>query len=313
MQNILISGSEGYVGRSIFQHLRDEHELNVYGPSFSELDFRDQRAVVRFYTEKKIDTLIHCAAVSLIGKHYPEGLLEDNCRMFLNAICCRDLGARLINFCSGSIFGRSRWRMDMKEEDALDYVPNDVQSFAKFLFEKFRRESASGYLNIRIFGLYGGDENYLFKFIPNTIAKALLNLPIEIATDRRMSNTHILDLCDFIKFVISDTRIFNCDLNFGSPPILLSKLAGMILDLIPQSKSKIIIYERGLDYSGDNTRFKDLFPDFLYREVIESLVLTIDYWKERTHLIDKSMLSTDQYLKAIASGAVGNVKLAAIK
>jgi len=162
MQNILISGSEGYVGTNICKHLDHDFHGSLFAPTFRELDFRDRDAVVSYCQRNSITTLIHCASVPLVGKHYPTNLLEDNCRMFIAVLACMDTGVRLIAFCSGSIFGRERWTTDMTEEDAVRFVPTDTQGFSKFLVETFRRRAIDGYTNVRLFGLYGGGGNLIY-------------------------------------------------------------------------------------------------------------------------------------------------------
>ena len=305
MPNILISGSEGYVGNNIFKYLAHKFEGSLFAPGLSELDFRDRDAVVSYCRQDSISTLIHCASVPLVGKHYPTNLLEDNCRMFITVLSCLDIGVRLITFCSGSIFGRERWTSSMIEEEALRFVPLDTQGFSKFLFETIRRRSKNPYTSIRLFGLYGGEESYLYKFIPNTIVKALLSIPIVIAIDRKMSNTHVSDLGKFVSDLLGDHTLPNCDLNFGDSPVLLSEIAEIILTLIPDSRSSISVLSSGNGYAGNQSKFKKMFPDFKYLSLRAGIEIAVDHWRERLDDVDKGLLLKDDYIKSLTSGTLG--------
>lgn len=307
LTNILISGAEGYIGRNLARSLAAVDSYKIYSPRLDELDFRETQSVVKYCGSHDISILIHCASVPLVKKEYPLNLVEDNLRLFLTAIACRDLGIKLITFCSGSIYGRDKWRLNMCESRALSATPTDAQSLCKYVFEKYRRESQVGFFNLRLFGIYGGEENYLYKFVPNTIAKALFRLPIAIAVDRCMSNTHISDLIRFLKILIEMDEIPNCDLNFGTEPILLSELAKEIVVQVDGDISSVSVKSVGNDYSGSQTRFRSFFPEFRYTDHRESIRSTVEHWTGMRDSIDFKALSEDHYLTQVVAGKVGTL------
>lgn len=303
--NILISGGEGYIGKNISRVLSWSKSFKPFSPTFHELDFRNSELVLEFCKKYDIKTLIHSASVSLIEKSYPVDIVEDNVRLFLTSLACQRAGIRLITFCSGSIYGREWWDFNLREIDALNRVPKDAHSLCKYLFERYRRDSRAGFTSIRLFGLFGGEENYLFKFVPNTIVKVLLGLPVIIAKDRLMSNTHVGDLGRFLFEILRKEEELNFDINFGRSPLLLSDLARSIIKIANPAYDLLRVESLSNGYSPDQSKLKILFPEFKYEDLEKSILRTVNFWRDRLPLIDREALQSDRYLKSVRDGSIG--------
>ena len=66
MKKIMITGASGFLGSRAAEYFRGKYE--VMTPSHIQLDITDEKNVMRYFSEKKPDIVIHCAAVSDVGR-----------------------------------------------------------------------------------------------------------------------------------------------------------------------------------------------------------------------------------------------------
>ncbi|MFH0749616.1 MAG: NAD-dependent epimerase/dehydratase family protein, partial [Candidatus Gottesmanbacteria bacterium] len=94
--NILLTGSNGFIGSNIATHLKGKHTL--FTPGHRELDLLDEEAVLVFFKSHAIDLVIHCALVGGSRKEeYIHSMFYDNMRMFFNIVRCKKYFRRMIN------------------------------------------------------------------------------------------------------------------------------------------------------------------------------------------------------------------------
>ncbi|MCY0882573.1 MAG: NAD-dependent epimerase/dehydratase family protein, partial [Acidianus infernus] len=65
MQNVLITGSSGFLGGSLLSKLKSEGYY-VVGISRKELDVKDWHRLLNIINENNIDTIFHFAATSIV-------------------------------------------------------------------------------------------------------------------------------------------------------------------------------------------------------------------------------------------------------
>lgn len=307
MLNVLLAGCAGYVGHAIRQGCPSDDSVSLYSVDIKELDLTRPKEVVDFCANYKITHVINAASVPLVGKHYPIDLIDTNLRIFATLLNLIAGGYRVINFCSGAIYGRSYWDLQLTEAEALSNLPRDAHGLIKYIVEATRRGSKAGFLNIRLFGVYGSKENYLFKFIPNTIVRCLLGLPIQIIENRMMSQLFVEDVPKFLFSRVLKDPIPNLDVNFSGPEIRMSDLAQTIVSMCGGNSEIIIEPGTFRGYSGDVSLLTSLYPGFAFTSLEEGLSRTISYWKSVINDVDVDLLIADNYAKSFRSGSVGEV------
>ena len=172
--SILITGSKGFVGRNLAE-LFSKNKYAVLSPLKDELDLTKSDDVDRYFKNNRIEIIIHSATTSREGASYPADTCENNLRMFFNMQKHMTSSMKMINLGSGSEYARSYWRKKMPEEYFDKHIPEDRHSYSKYLISKYICDmNSENLICLRIFGIFGKYENYLYKFISNSIVKNLL-------------------------------------------------------------------------------------------------------------------------------------------
>jgi len=68
IQRILVTGGTGFLGSRICQYFSAHAGSQVLSPTHTQLDITDQENVRNYFMENQPDILIHCAAISDVGK-----------------------------------------------------------------------------------------------------------------------------------------------------------------------------------------------------------------------------------------------------
>lgn len=159
---IIVLGASGMIGHCIFEFLRNDKNLDVYGTVRSDKylshffdkfsgkilalnDLNDQKIVNNFLVLHKPNIVINCIGIT---KHLTEGLMSIP-SIQINALLphilssiCSDIGSRLIHISSDCVFSGSKG--NYSEEDIPD--AQDLYGRTKALGEIFH---ASNCLTIR--------------------------------------------------------------------------------------------------------------------------------------------------------------------
>ncbi|MBU0762690.1 MAG: NAD-dependent epimerase/dehydratase family protein, partial [Candidatus Altiarchaeota archaeon] len=175
MKKILVTGSSGFVGKNLVQHLNGRYK--VFAPAHRELELLDSEKIADYIASHDIDLIVHCASVGGSRKTgYDIGktdVASTNLGMFHNLAKCIKDDMLMIHLGSGAEYSRPHWKPKMPETYFGSHVPEDPYGHSKYLMSK-EVEKAENIICLRIFGLYGKYEDYTFKFISNAIVKNLL-------------------------------------------------------------------------------------------------------------------------------------------
>ncbi len=199
MKKILITGCNGYIGKSLFQKLKDEFDITRI--SRSDFDLSNSSETINFFSKNYFDVVLHCAVSG--GNRLKEDssdVLDNNLKMYYNLLNCRDRYNRLINFGSGA---------EIYNSDSPYGLSKNVIS--KSILEK------ENFFNIRIFGLF--DENELdTRFIKSNIIRYIKKEPLFVFNDKEMDFFYMEDFTRLIKhFIFNDTenlpKIYECTYN----------------------------------------------------------------------------------------------------
>lgn len=296
--NILLTGSEGFIGRNLKTFFLNK-SYNIISPTHNELDLRDSIAVEKLLKCTEIDCIIHSATVLQVNKLYADTVCEDNLKMFFNLIKYKKDSCKLINLGSGSEYSRDYWISKMDEEYFGTHIPPDSHSFSKYIASKYIKDSKREDLyHLRIFGIFGPNEDYRYKFISNTIAKKIFNLPITINKNVIYDYLYINDFCRIIDFFINNNtheKIFNTTPTESSDLLDIVK----IVDDTFGGKSKINILKNGYgkEYTGNNLKLLSHIPNFRFTPLSESIQLLCNYYKTQKSVINVKSLIEDNFLE----------------
>lgn len=291
---ILITGSGGFVGRNLVAGLKEKYEL--FYPRSQELNLTDYRAVEQYLKKNKITHVIHAAVHSGLSISREAGFQGD-LRMLTSLTRCLDKLDKLIVFGSGAEFAKTREMKKVREDEWGEYVPEDLYGLSKFITtEIVRREPKM--LNLRLFGIYGPQEDYRYKFISNTIVKKLLGMPIKIKQDVIFDYLYVSDLIPVVEYFLTHKNKYP-DYNVSTTEsIKLSQIVEIINEIASdKSEVEIVNPDLNFEYTGSNERLKNEFPAWKitsYREGLRALYKYYETLLEKNQ-IDVEAIKKDDY------------------
>jgi nucleoside-diphosphate-sugar epimerase len=233
---ILITGKNGYVGRSLHSYLYSKHDITIIGRQ--DLDLTNPNETSKFFSDKYFDLVIHTAVsggnrLSLDG---PDVALS-NLLMYDNLMRCRDKFDRLIHFGSGA------------EESA-----NTPYGFSKHIINQLMKLDSRS-VNVKIYAVF--DENELdTRFIKSNILRYINKENIIIHQDKKMDFFYMKDLISLIEWLINNHKeefpIQNINCSYLEK-YTLTQIAE-IINSLDNHEVNIIVENKGLspDYCASN-------------------------------------------------------------
>ena len=177
---ILITGAEGMLGRTLPSYLLTD-ELIL--PKRSELDIRDEQAVLTYFSSKEPQLVIHCAAMTDVDRCENETQLawDTNALGTRNvALAAQKIQARLINISTDYVFDGTSDRPYSEFDSANG--GSTVYGKTKIAAEQYVSPICSNYVNLRISWLYGKGGP---SFVHTMLALAEKGLPkLKIVDDQ---------------------------------------------------------------------------------------------------------------------------------
>lgn len=295
---ILITGSEGFIGKNLKKYLKKKG-YKLVTPTFRELDLRKSSAVKKFFTKfNDIDCIVNCATTQQINKTYDDKVNEYNLRIFFNLINFKKKSTKLINLGSGSEYSRDSWIKKMKESYFGLFIPNDSHSFSKYIQSNYIKNSKDNNLyHLRLFGIFGKYEDYNYKFISNTIAKAIHSIPIVINQNCIYDYLYVDDFAEILELFIKKNpsqKIFNVT---PTQSIDLVSIIKIILNIMKiDLKIEILKDGYGKECTGDNSALLKTFPRITFTPYDKSISLLISHIKKNKSLISLKSLNDDKFL-----------------
>lgn len=298
MKNILITGASGFIGKNLAEYLyhKKRQQYSVFTPPHTELDLLDSEKVEAYLVRNGINIIVHAANVGGTVKSQIQDVLNKNLRMFFNLARCRKYLTKMILLGSGAEYDKKSMPPRAKESDFDRFIPSDDYGFSKYVMSKYI-EQTEGMINLRMFGVFGRNEDYEYRFISNAIIKNLLKLPIIIRQNVFYDYIYVDDCVRMIEWFIenqADEKFYN--LCSGST-IDLYTLAVKV-NRIGNYKSNIIILNEGLntEYSADNSRLMEQIPGFTITPIDVSLQVLYEYYESIIDKVDRDRIRKDSYL-----------------
>lgn len=296
---VLLTGGTGFIGRNIYEMLSGKYE--ILAPGHRELDLADEQSVRAWFLEHPVDAVIHSATKP--GHRNASDLSSiaiTNLHMFSNLLeSARSTGVKRFLFLgSGSEYDMRNYRPKMSEKSLGSFIPSDETGFSKYVCTRML-EGMKGYANIRFFGIFGKYEDYSIRFISNAVCKAIFDLPITLRQDRNFDYTFIDDGVRAIDRFLSvpESKLQYNDYNVTPDHAVgLRELAQLVREKSGKPDLPILVGSagQGLEYSGDNSRFRELFPDFSFTPIRESISDLYEWYESHRDLIDIQNLQSDK-------------------
>lgn len=203
MNNILITGATGFIGKNLKNYLQKKYIL--FAPSHGELDLLDTESVGQYLLNNHINIVIHTANKNNTEKSATEyEVLDCNLRMYYNLIKYREHYQKMIYFGSGAEYGKNQDLNNISESKFGDVIPGDPYGFSKYIMAQEALHSENIY-DLCLFGVYGRYEEWQRRFISNAICRALFKRPITLSQNALFDYLYIDDLIKIVEWFLENT------------------------------------------------------------------------------------------------------------
>jgi len=181
---VLITGGNGYIGKSLYIALRDKHDVVVV--TRQDFDLTCWTSTRKFFHDKSFDVVIHAAVA---GGHRlredNDSVIRENLLMYRNLLNHQDKFTKFISFGSGAELGNPTTSYGISK-----------QAIADSMFSK------PNFLNLRIFAVF--DENELdTRFIKSNIIRYINKEDMLVYEDKQMDFFYMEDLISLVDYFIS--------------------------------------------------------------------------------------------------------------
>ena len=130
IENILITGSGGFVGKNLKRFFEDKYKLLT--PRSYELDCTDANSIKKYFENNSIDFIIHCASVGgARGIQDKDTTVDENLKMVDNLLASKNENTGMILFSSGAMYDKSKPIVKAKEEAVESCNPYDLYGKSK--------------------------------------------------------------------------------------------------------------------------------------------------------------------------------------
>lgn len=202
--NILVTGSNGQLGRSIRKEAENSKDHYIY-TDVQELDITDPEAVQRFVNENDIDIIVNCAAytnVDAAEDHEDLALKINGDAPGILAKAIKGKGGSLIHISTDYVFGGSGKNIPLTENQAPS--PMGAYGRTKLKGEDEIGKSGASYIILRTAWLYS---DYGNNFVEKILSLLENRDSIKVVFDQCGTPTYASDLAKAIVDIISERRI----------------------------------------------------------------------------------------------------------
>jgi len=185
--NILITGGNGYIAKSLFKNFCNKYEITTV--TRKDFDLSNPIETFSWFKEKKFDVVIHTAIVG--GNRLykdDEEITKQNLLMYYNLLQNKKCFSKLISFGSGAEITRTKTPYGLSKRLIADSILE-----------------TENFYNIRIFATF--DENELDRrFIKSNVMRYLQKKSMIIHSDKIMDFFYMKDLCSLVEFYIENSH-----------------------------------------------------------------------------------------------------------
>ena len=277
IENILITGSGGFVGKNLKRFFEDKYKLLT--PRSYELDCTDANSIKKYFENNSINFIIHCASVGgARGIQDKDTTVDENLKMVDNLLASKNENTGMILFSSGAMYDKSKPIVKAKEEAVESCNPYDLYGKSKKMIVE-RIKNRKDVVCLTIFACYGYGEKEN-RFPTYAITQNLKKEKIEINQNVIFDYLFIEDLCRIVEYFIKNPAKNNI-INVTPSKSIDLRTISEIVNTFSDFKSEITVKnpDLGNEYTGDNSRLLSEIKDFKFTEMKDGLKLLYDYIK----------------------------------
>jgi GDP-L-fucose synthase len=208
--NILITGSNGFIGRNLSKQLQEKFNYNITNLNRNNCDLLDQESIKNFLDkeQKKYDLVLHTAICG--GRRTKDDnndIVYYNLLMLYNLLTFQDYFQCIVSFGSGAELDR---RHDINA-NSINRYPIDPYGLSKNIIDKLCMAEEK-LCNLRIFNCFGIDEKP-DRMIRSNIQRYLNKQDIVLYENKKMDFFYIDDLVKLINSFIEHKyfpKSFDC-------------------------------------------------------------------------------------------------------
>ena len=185
---ILITGANGYIGKSLYNTLKDTYDVFVI--TTDDCDLTNSVEVNSYFIDKWFDVIIHCAVTggNRLKKETSE-IIDLNLMMYYNLLQNKKHFEKLIHFGSGAEFSQSEMPYGLSKK----LISKSINGHDNFY-------------NLRIYAVF--DELELDRrFIKSNLKRYINKEPIEIYDNKYMDFFYMEDLITLVKYYIENKNL----------------------------------------------------------------------------------------------------------
>ena len=251
--NILITGTNGFIGRNLKEHfLTTNNKLST--PKRDELNLLDGGSVENYIKKNNFDVVIHCC-VTLTS-------IEQNLKMYFNLEKLSNSFGKLICIGSGAEFDKNNYIPKMNEDYFGKYTPSkeDIYGYSKYEIAKDILKKKRNIYNLRVFGIFGKYEDYRRRLVSNNICSLLLGKNIVLNKNGCFDYMYVNDFSKIVEMFISKNPKHSTYNTCTGEVIEFLTIAKIINEVDGRNKP-VQVKQEGInpEYSGDNLRFVNEF------------------------------------------------------
>ena len=266
MKKILITGSKGFLGKSLVNSLPKE-KYQVIALPRELLDISNNHQVNEWFSKNKVDFIIH-TAVKGGRRGQPDNLDQfvTNINMHNNLCNISDKVEGIFVFGSGAEFDRRTDISKAKEESIYSQTPQDFYGLAKSLITKDVIEERENFFSFRLFGCVGTleAESRLIKSLIRGIREQSVT---NIDGDKEMDFFYVEDVSRAIQFYIDtiNRKELPRDINLVyEKKYTLGEISDLVESELSKNKNLVINKNKVMNYTGDGSLLGKTFPKNLF-------------------------------------------------
>lgn len=277
MKKLLITGASqrSFVGRYLKDALFDKY--TILAPGREDLDLLDGDAVAAYLNSNPVDVILH-AAVHVPMWHGTDKEVENDLRMFFNLEHCRSDYGHLIHFGSGAEFDKRVPVENVTEDDFGKTIPVTAYGFAKYTINKYTR-LCPHITNLRLFGIFGPQENWRVKFITGLCYKAVMGLPLTVRQHCDFDFLYIDDLLPVVHAAI-EGKLSHRDYNVCSGTAIdIYEIARLVQEQSPNAVSLELLSDTwGNAYTANNSLLRGELPELRFTSMKTAIEKLLDHF-----------------------------------
>lgn len=186
--NILLAGSQGYIGKSIYQKLSQKYNITCLNKNV--LNLSNSFDVDKWFSDKFFDVVINAASIGG-SRLTPDtaNVMYENLKIYYNFHSNKNKFKKFISFGSGAEL----------------FMPETFYGLSKKIIAK-SIENSNNFYNLRIFAVF--NENELnTRFIKSNILRYKKRESIEIHKNKLMDFFYMDDLITLIEYYIMNKNL----------------------------------------------------------------------------------------------------------